>query len=203
MHAGVHHCKPRFQNFLKWGGLFSQAVWIFKDIFVFWFGAQTYTDSKLTYVLKTDFIVMSAGERPYVCQDCNATFVNKGVLIVHMRKHTGERPFVCPHCESAYAQKSNLKAHLRSHTGEKPYKCKHCETCFTTSSSLTRHIRLHTGEKPYKCFAMKPALQPCPLTRHIRQHTGEKPCNCKHCETCFTTSSSLTRHIRLHTGEKP
>lgn len=60
-----------------------------------------------------------AGERPFVCVECNRAFNQKNALEIHMRKHRGDRPHRCLVCLMSFTQKGNLKTHMkRAHRTE-------------------------------------------------------------------------------------
>lgn len=63
-------------------------------------------------------ILGCAGEKPYVCEYCDARFSHQTHLVVHTRRHTGDRPYKCSLCEASYARKNLLVIHIRKHTGE-------------------------------------------------------------------------------------
>jgi len=60
-----------------------------------------------------------AGERPFVCYECDRAFNQKNALETHKRKHRGERPHKCTFCSRAFTQKGNLNTHIkRAHQTE-------------------------------------------------------------------------------------
>lgn len=64
------------------------------------------------------FPTLSSGERPFHCNQCGASFTQKGNLLRHIKLHSGEKPFKCPFCSYACRRRDALTGHLRTHSGK-------------------------------------------------------------------------------------
>uniref|UniRef100_A0A8C8AQZ1 C2H2-type domain-containing protein n=1 Tax=Otus sunia TaxID=257818 RepID=A0A8C8AQZ1_9STRI len=148
-----------------------------------------------------------AGERRYLCTECQKTFKLKVRFLKHKQNHTlksHERPHGCAECGKSFSGKKSLRIHQRSHAAERPYPCAECGKSFNCHSGLVRHQMIHRGERPYKCtecgkcYSRKEHLQ-----NHQRLHTGERPFACAACGKSFIRKQNLLKHQRIHTGERP
>ena len=64
----------------------------------------------------------TCGEKPSQCGNCEITFLEKNILIEHLRTYTGEKQHPCTVCHKDFSHEYDLLNHERSHSGEKPFK---------------------------------------------------------------------------------
>ncbi|XP_017782443.1 PREDICTED: gastrula zinc finger protein XlCGF52.1 isoform X2 [Nicrophorus vespilloides] len=87
-----------------------------------------------------------------VCDVCSKTFKSARNLRDHLqRAHTTDKKHKCPHCDARFLQKYKLNIHVRTHTGVRPYKCPECEKTFNRSDGLKEHLLVHSKRVSFDC----------------------------------------------------
>uniref|UniRef100_A0A5F8G8Y1 IKAROS family zinc finger 2 n=1 Tax=Monodelphis domestica TaxID=13616 RepID=A0A5F8G8Y1_MONDO len=87
------------------------------------------------------------GERPFHCNQCGASFTQKGNLLRHIKLHSGEKPFKCPFCSYACRRRDALTGHLRTHSVPPMEDCKEQEPVMDNNISLVPFERPAVIEK--------------------------------------------------------
>jgi len=138
-----------------------------------------------------------------VCPVCYKTYLNRGILVTHLKRHTDERPFVCAICDKGFLFRSLLSRHMRIHTGERPFMCNICDADFTVKEALTSHMTSHGIGDAHVCAdCNKPFGDVWKLRMHRLAHNGGKRYQCSQCSLGFGHAHLLDRHMRIHRGEE-
>ena len=108
-------------------------------------------------------------QKSHKCNKCGKSFMNKAILIKHVRLHEGIKPFNCDQCCKPFALEKYLKEHKRVHV--KPHQCDQCGQSFTRRDRLQHHSLYKCKKKTFQCnlckksFASKYSIQ-----NHMLEH---------------------------------
>ena len=87
--------------------------------------------------------------KPYECDLCNNTFMNKIQFDRHFQIHFKKgTPYKCPDCDFTNHKRSNVIRHYMGHSIIRPFKCGLCLMSFTTKYRLGRHMNTHIKHTP-------------------------------------------------------
>ncbi|XP_065442650.1 zinc finger protein 419-like isoform X1 [Chrysemys picta bellii] len=175
-------------------------------------------------------IPVPQGKAPNTCQDCGQSFLERGLLIVHvLRTHLGERTLPCGECGKILSGRGRLAAHQRAHLRERTFTCVACKRSVVYNKHLVDKVRMElAGGKPFKCtkcsdriiLMVEPPAErgrgsfPCPhcpkvfpyvylLQRHQPLHAGEASFPCAECGKSLQRRTTLGKHRRRHVAEQP
>ncbi|XP_054760146.2 zinc finger protein 227-like [Lytechinus pictus] len=162
------------------------------------------------------------------CNDCGATFRNRGNLLKHQKqsqahghgggvrfitksKYDGKSKVMCTFCENLFCSETTLRRHIEAFHPEKVddrgkymYVCEICGAVKHNHKTLQAHMICHNKPKQKCHMCDKVFLQPTNLKGHIqRVHEQRREFTCQYCGKCVSSNMSLQDHERLHTGEKP
>lgn len=106
------------------------------------------------------------------CQQCGTTFKYKSQIKRHvLQVHTLVKPFECDICKQTFVDKYYTRIHMQTHSGIKPYHCRICKKQFCHAFNIKKHMLVHTGLRPYKCLQCnKTYKHSSHLKRHMDHH---------------------------------
>ncbi|CAK1554353.1 unnamed protein product [Leptosia nina] len=150
---------------------------------------------------------MNVHYRNYVCEVCDAGFVNKNILSRHGDAHkTGT--FRCEECPKIFDTARKKLLHVRSkHSGIKlPHKCGYCSERFKEVWKKHNHLyKVHGVRGPEitcqacdKHFRTKSAWR----LHTTRVHLMQRPYKCTDCDMEFYAKRELDSHTVKHTGSR-
>jgi hypothetical protein len=133
---------------------------------------------------------------------CNKTFMHKHQQQTHhnSRQHDNIRKFACKLCPSTFLQKGQLNNHMRRHDNNM-FKCTMCTAKCTTSGNLVQHMAaVHKMSEPTH-FCPVEACQAAgmysnaQLTRHMHVHYPNFKFVCEKCGNyAVNQKNNLLRH---------
>lgn len=85
----------------------------------------------------------SSRPRPFKCQECASSFMQKAHLMLHVKRRHRPRNdwFVCQQCNKRFVFKSELSTHCdRVHGGPKLFKCTTCHKNYARNWILKQHM---------------------------------------------------------------
>ncbi|XP_068225472.1 zinc finger protein 600-like [Palaemon carinicauda] len=137
------------------------------------------------------------------CKFCKKLF-HKRVYDVHLRTHTGERPYECEECDSTFVQKNHLVKHMKTHCAKNGHKCDVCGTLFSTNWCLRLHTKMHTDEELDSCnipvtkYDISISKE---KEHHQRSHLPSERHACKICGKEYSFIHLIYSHYRKHSQE--
>lgn len=149
---------------------------------------------------------MNTHYRNFVCDVCDAGFVNSMNYSNHMHTHdTGI--FNCEHCPQVFDTKLKLKAHerlLHSDKGPIQHRCAYCNENFGDYKKKMAHLAAMHGIKipPVKCEACDKVFKDKQsLSVHVRRdHLMDRRYKCTECDKSFFKTSDYKHHLLKHSG---
>ncbi|KAM3957673.1 uncharacterized protein ACR2FA_008385 [Aphomia sociella] len=150
---------------------------------------------------------MTKHYRNYICDACDAGFINSRQLSTHKYVHdTGS--YICETCEKVFENERKLKAHVRAvHVVKKlpKYRCGYCNETFIFYHAKEAHLQKVHGVNFLKinCRACdKSFLSRSSYTAHVKfNHMMLRSHECSQCGKRFARACSLKEHEeRVHLG---
>ncbi|KAF9812370.1 hypothetical protein SFRURICE_005481 [Spodoptera frugiperda] len=142
--------------------------------------------------------------RNFICQVCDAGFINNITLSRHSVTHT-KGSYKCRHCDSVFNNVFKRRNHeMRTHTNSGNV-CHFCNQSFKEYIAKEMHLsKVHNVTRKYNCTACDRSFVTHSLLKvHVRRfHLMEKSCKCTQCDLAFFREGDLKNHMLTHTGVK-
>ncbi|CAG4958896.1 unnamed protein product [Colias eurytheme] len=144
--------------------------------------------------------------RNFICEVCDAGFVNKHLLLCHREGHK-KGTFECTQCTEVFDTVRKMKQHIRKvHNGSLPHKCGYCNERFKENFHKNEHLaKVHGIVGPaIKCQACDRtfATQQTWLLHTKKYHLMQRQYKCSRCEMDFFSKRELNDHMVKHTGTR-
>ncbi|XP_026743969.1 zinc finger protein 99-like isoform X4 [Trichoplusia ni] len=143
--------------------------------------------------------------RNYICEVCDAGFINKHILASHSEAHKigTFKCDLCPKIFDTYRKKKSHEKSVHIHASLVS-KCGYCNEKFSSSRKKDDHlVKVHGVQmKALKCPACDKIFDnKTSLTVHTkRDHLMERRHDCTLCDMKFFQSNELKIHMVKHTG---
>ncbi|KAK6997580.1 zinc finger protein ZFAT [Biomphalaria glabrata] len=152
------------------------------------------------------------GVRPYQCQYCSYSCVQKQQMNTHMLQHTLEYPFCCQLCSAKYKKQDSLKIHFQSqHENKHRFVCDLCNYAGNRAADFREHMLTHSAQKPFQCSRCSySCIRGTQLRKHMTLHDkaestesrvkgNKKMYHCAFCDfTCMRTLRLKAHLAKVH-----
>ncbi|XP_052757171.1 zinc finger protein 208-like [Galleria mellonella] len=149
---------------------------------------------------------MNSHYKNYVCNTCQAGFVNMRQLTNHRPSHkTGT--FKCGYCDKVFDTQAKRRGHEKGvHIYKNVlHKCGYCNERFTLPRLKDEHLKsVHGVRISFNCQACDKTFNSTKLlnSHTKRDHLMERFFKCKQCDKEFFAVGQLKNHMLSHTGER-
>lgn len=160
----------------------------------------------------------------YQCHHCDQQFIDKRVLIEHIKnrhpeyidhrlspmsgalfyRKINDTCFECKLCDFVAADRQSMLPHRMVHSALLKYRCDRCEKCFSLRSRYLSHMNSHLPVKPFECdLCHKRFIAKRNVQIHVQAvHQKVKSYRCNRCGKVFSYKSSLRLHTETHNGTR-
>jgi KRAB domain-containing zinc finger protein len=138
--------------------------------------------------------------KDWICNICDRKLATERALKVHITTHTGNKPYKCQHCSETFINKVVLDRHMRFHGGiARVFKCEFCPKELSSDTSLKSHIqRVHrTSAQCELCKEIFPTRDH--MKDHL--NAFHEPSICQYCNKSFALPRYLKMHEKLHNDD--